>query len=204
MIMPSTVRKIDVFEVEIKDLSTSFQFKLEINKVERERLLSLPNPNYEAVLKQHRHLRNITMNDMDKKTELLVHLIFGESDLTKIKVQGIPRVWQLGKPVAELTRCEGALMSRGKEAEINKSTCTKTSIDDYENLCRLDALGVTDILQDDIPVLQDLKDQLRRSKDSWCKTGLMWKENSTSNWVIWGNKEFAATFTKKSRTTGEL
>ena len=45
MIMPSTVRKIDVFEVEIKDLSTSFQFKLEKNKVERERLLSLPNPN---------------------------------------------------------------------------------------------------------------------------------------------------------------
>ena len=117
MIMPSTVRKIDVFEVEIKDLTTSFQFKLEINKVERERLLSLPNPNYEAVLKQHRHLRNITMNDMDKKTELLVHLIFGESDLTKIKVQGIPRVWQLGKPVAELTRFEWALMSRGKEAE---------------------------------------------------------------------------------------
>ena len=141
---------------------------------------------------------------MDKKTELLVHLIFGESDLTKIKVQGIPRVWQLGKPVAELTRFEWALMSRGKEAEINKSMCTKTSIDDYENLCRLDALAVTDILQDDIPVLQDLKDQLRRNKDSWCKTGLMWKENSTSNWVIWGNKESAATFTKKSRTTGEL
>ena len=28
--------------------------------------------------------------------------------------------------------------------------CAKTSIDDYENLCRLDVLGVTDIPRDDI------------------------------------------------------
>ena len=28
--------------------------------------------------------------------------------------------------------------------------CAKTSIDDYENLCRLDVLGVTGIPRDDI------------------------------------------------------
>ena len=67
MMMHSKTRKIDVFEVEIKDVSGTFQFKSEISKVERETVLLLSNPNYEAVLKQHQHLQNITMNDVDKK-----------------------------------------------------------------------------------------------------------------------------------------
>ena len=66
-------------------------------------MLSLPNPNYQAVLKQHQNLRNITMNDLDKKTELPIHLVFGASHYTKINVQEIPRVVQLGGQVAELT-----------------------------------------------------------------------------------------------------
>ena len=70
MMMHSTVRKMDGFEAEIKNLSGSFQFKSEVNKVERETLLSLPNPNYESVLKQHQDLQNITMNDMDKKNRV--------------------------------------------------------------------------------------------------------------------------------------
>ena len=49
--MPSI--KIDIFGVEIEELRGSFQFKSEANKVERESLPSLPNVNYEAVLKQY-------------------------------------------------------------------------------------------------------------------------------------------------------
>ena len=71
-------------------------------------------------------------------------------------------------------------MSPGKEAEINILMSTKTSIDDYENLCRLYVLSLTDIARDEITVLQDFKDQLRRSKEGWCKTALKWKDNSTS------------------------
>ena len=57
--------------------------------------------------------------------------------------------------------------------------CTKTSKDAYENLSLLEVLlddlvfcrlGATDIARDDIAVHQDLKDQLRRSKDSWYET----------------------------------
>ena len=92
IVMHSTVRKTDVFEVEIKNLSGSFQFKSEVNKVERETLLSLPNPNYEAVLKQHQYLQNITMNDVDKKTELPIHLVFGASDYTT-KSSRDPQSW---------------------------------------------------------------------------------------------------------------
>ena len=55
-----------MFEVEIKDVSGTFQFKPEISKVERETVLLLSTPNYEAVLQRHQHLQNITMNDVDK------------------------------------------------------------------------------------------------------------------------------------------
>ena len=51
MMMHSTTQKIDVFKTEINDVSGDFQFKAEISKVERETLLSLPNPNYESVLR---------------------------------------------------------------------------------------------------------------------------------------------------------
>ena len=46
-----TVRKVDVFEVEIKYLGWSLQFRSEVSNVERETLLSLSNPNYKTVLK---------------------------------------------------------------------------------------------------------------------------------------------------------
>ena len=51
---------------------------------------------------------------MDKKTELPIHLVFGASDYTKIKIQEMPRVGKLGEPVAELTRFGWVLMSLEK------------------------------------------------------------------------------------------
>ena len=52
MKMHSIVRNFDVFEVEIEDLSGSFQFQSKINKVQKAALLLLPNSNNEVVLKQ--------------------------------------------------------------------------------------------------------------------------------------------------------
>ena len=90
------------------------------------------------------------------------------------------RVGELSEPVAELTRFGEVLMSPGKEVEINKLMCTKTSIDDYKNLWRLDILSLTDIARDDFAADEDFKDKFRRSKDGWYETGLMMKDNSTS------------------------
>ena len=55
MMINSTTRKIDVFEIEINDVSENFQFKAEVSKVEREKWLLLPNSNYESVLRPHQH-----------------------------------------------------------------------------------------------------------------------------------------------------
>ena len=63
------------------------------------------------------------MNDLDKKTKLPIHVVFGAIDYTKMKVQEIPRVEQFGEPVAELTRFGWVLISSGKEAQIEKLMC---------------------------------------------------------------------------------
>ena len=66
--------------------------------------------------------------------------------------------------MAKITHFGWVLTTPRKEVETNKLMCTKTFIDDQENLCRVDVLGVADIARDDVAVHQDFKDQLRRNK----------------------------------------
>ena len=84
MVIHSIVRKTDVFEFKIQDLSGNFLFKQNIDRVERETLLSLPNQNNEEALKPHQHLQNITTTDTGKEKELLIQLIFSASNFKKI------------------------------------------------------------------------------------------------------------------------
>ena len=73
---------------------------------------------------------------MNTKIELLINLILGASEYTRIKIQEMPRLGKPGEPAAELTRFGWVLMSPGKEVELSKLIVIKTSTDDYENLYR--------------------------------------------------------------------
>ena len=113
------------------------------------------------------------MNDTDTNAESPIHLILVTSEYTRVKVQEMSRVGQPGELLAELTRLGRVLMSPGKEVELSKLTST----DDYENLYKLDVLGVTDSESDEGTVHQELKEQLRKDKNGWYETGLIWKDN---------------------------
>ena len=69
MIMYSIVRKIDVFEFKVENISESFQFRSVVSGVVRETI---------SIYKK-------MTNDMDKKTELPIHLIIGTMWLYKNK-----------------------------------------------------------------------------------------------------------------------
>ena len=57
---------------------------------------------------------------------------------------------------------------------------TQTSRVDYEDLCKLDVLGLEDSPSGDQSVVYDeFKEQLRRSEKGWYETGLPWKGNHT-------------------------
>ena len=55
---------------------------------------------------------------------------------------------------------------------------TQTSIVDYEELCKLDVLGLADTPTGDQSVVyEEFREQLRRSEEGWYETGLPWKGN---------------------------
>ena len=67
-----------------------FKFQTEINKLEKSVLLELPNPEYQNLQNSYQHLKDMKINDHDKKLYLPVHVILGVSDSTRIKTQEGP------------------------------------------------------------------------------------------------------------------
>ena len=84
-IMGSSAKSIAVYSVEIRDSDHEFKFQTEINKLEKSVLLELPNPEYQNLQNSYQHLKDIKINDHDKKRELPVHVILGVNDFTRIK-----------------------------------------------------------------------------------------------------------------------
>ena len=82
------------------------------------------------------------MNDHDKKRELFVHVIVVVNDYTRIKTQERQRVVVSWEPVAEITKLAWAILSPGKESTFTNILFTKISLHEYENLRRLNCLGI--------------------------------------------------------------
>ena len=104
MMMESVTRLTETYEIEIKNLKEDYVLKTEVTKVDRGALLSLPNPNYNQLLAQYKHLQGVKMDDTENKERLPVHLILGVRAYAQIKAQAEPRLGKPGDPVAELTR----------------------------------------------------------------------------------------------------
>ena len=61
-----------------------------------------------------------------------------------MKTDEPPRVGQSGQPVAEKTKFGWTTLARNKEINCTAMLLTQTSQSDYEELCRLDVLGLAD------------------------------------------------------------
>ena len=176
-LMHSVVKKSEIYHFEIGDINQEFKIGIEINKLEKEVLLELPNPNYPEIQKSYNHLKDIIINDTVTKKELPVHVILGAGDYTKIKTQERARVGQPGEPIAELTKLEWAVISPGQETSVTKMLFSKTSVHDYENLCNLDVLGVKDEHTNrDEKVYDEFQKQLGRNDEGWYETNLIWRK----------------------------
>ena len=65
--MGSSTKSIPVYSVEIWDSDHEFKFQTELNKLEKSVLLELPNPKYQNLQNSYQHLKDIKVNDHDKK-----------------------------------------------------------------------------------------------------------------------------------------
>ena len=69
-------------------------------------------------------------------------------------------------------------MSPGSEFDHNMMLLTQTSQSDYEDLCRLDILGLADTPEHDQSMVHaEFKEQLQRSPEGWYETRLPWRGN---------------------------
>lgn len=92
-----------------------------------------------------------------------MHIILSVSEYVKISTETKPRIGHPGEPVAELTQFGWTVMSPGKE--------TQTAAAHYEELCKLDILGIQD-KREQADIYEEFKEQLNRSVAGWYKTGL--------------------------------
>ena len=182
MLMHTSSRKVEVYRLRINDVEENFEICTEVTKVEKKALLTLPNAHYDEMIQKFNHLKGINMIDKETKEIMPIHLILGASEISRIKTSTRPRIGVPGEPVAEYTKFGWTMMSPGKETDLSNIYLTKTVIDDYDRLTRLDVLGIEDrATGDQDSVYSDFKEQLRRSNEGWYETGLLWKVGSSTS-----------------------
>jgi len=178
--------------IEIGDVNRKFAMPVKVTKVDKGELLFLDNANYEETIAKNPHLSGVVMNDQDKKSHHPVHLTLGAGEYAKVKTESAPKIGKSGEPVAELTKFGWIIMSPGKEPlDITNMLLTQTSHVDYEELCCVDVLGLSDTpTNDQRNVYTEFQEQLTRDEEGWYETGLPWRGNHS---VLPNNREGSLT-----------
>ena len=144
MLMGSHLTRMKTYNVVVESLDGSFQMDTKLTKVNKNELLTVENPHYEEIKAKYAHLARVHLADDDKKDQLPVHVILSVGDYARIKTDRAPLIGQAGEPVAEYTKLGWFIMSPGSEFDRQTMLLTQTSHVDYEELCRLEMLGLRD------------------------------------------------------------
>ena len=112
-------------------------------QVEKDVLLSLPNPRYEEMIAKYSHFKGVTMEDTDKKDELPIHMVLRTGVGSSIKMKVLPRVGNPDEPTAEQTQFGWVIQSPGRELDTTLMLA-HSSVIHHEQLSRLDVLGFGD------------------------------------------------------------
>ena len=178
MMLGATTRQVELSSITVQALDSSTELKIDVTKVDRKELLIVDNPNYKKIIESYTHLQGVHTDDSDSKLHLPVHLILGASEYAAIKTTERPRIGRPGEPVAEKTKFGWTIMSPGREIDHTNMLLTQTNHVEYEDLCRLDVLGLEDSPEhDQQAVYAEFREQLTRDPEGWYETSLPWKGN---------------------------
>ena len=122
----------------ISNQEGSFKLKVDIHKVDKEILLTVPNSEYKTLLQSYSQLKGVFIDDVDDddddtKAELPVHIVLGASNFSKIKTNMPARTGKTGEAVAELTKFGWMIILTGKENHSNVYL-TQSTTHNYEQL----------------------------------------------------------------------
>ena len=178
MLISSQVTKLEMYDTLVESLDGDFSMSVKLTKVHKGELLTVDNPHYQQLIDSYSHLRGVKIEDLDSKEELPVHVVLGSGEYARIKTETKPHIGRDEEPIAEKTKLGWFIMSPGQEFDRNRMMLTQTSQTDYEELCRLDVLGLADSSEhDQLAVYREFKEQLVRNEEGWYETGLPWNGN---------------------------
>ena len=167
----TTTIKVEVYEVEVSNLKWNFKITADVNKVNKPQLISLPNPCYQDMIQEFRHLKGVNMDDTDNKVNLPIHMILGACEYTRIKTKHVLRIGSSGEPIAEYLAFGWTIMPGGKEKGFNEMLLARDIEADYAELRKLDALEKNERRNDE--VYQEFKEQLGRNETDCYDTNLL-------------------------------
>ena len=143
-IMGLVTKRVETYDVKISDTQEKCILPVCATKINQRELRTLENPNYPQLRSMYPHLKGVHMEESHTKEILPVHVILGANEYTKINMAGYHRAGAMGEPIAEHTRFGWAIISSGSKVDLQNVFLMQTSIGDYEELCRLDVLGLQD------------------------------------------------------------
>ena len=180
--MYGTVSKVvEVYEVTLQSLAVpGYNIKIECINAEKGILTCLPNPRIAELKERNPHLRELNLFEEETTYESMpVHLILRVSDYQRIRTSGNNLI--LGTdpdtdPGAEFTML-GWTMFGGKQnrEQPAKNFLLHTGQDEFEKLCSLDVLGVTDPINKEVFIHENFKQQLEKNDTGFYETKLPWK-----------------------------
>ena len=178
MLMTSQVTRLEIYNVKIQAIDSDYELETNLTKVNKGELVFVDNPQYANLLKKYDHLKEVKVHETETKRSLPIHVVLGSGEYARVKTNERPLIGSEGEPVAEYTKLGWFVMSPGTELDEKTMMLTQTSQSDYEELCRLDVLGLEDRNEhDQATVYNEFKEQLTRSPEGWYETGLPWKGN---------------------------
>ncbi|XP_068674447.1 uncharacterized protein [Montipora foliosa] len=174
-IVGTVTKRTETYNVQVSDTKGNYTIPLSANRIDQAELLCVENPNYREMIGKCRHLKGVDIEEPTKSL-LPVHVILGASDYAKIKTSTSQRTESIGEPVAEFTLFGWTIMSPGTEQNLDSMFLAQTTSTSYEELCRMDVLGLEDKPNGDQSVVyEEFIEQLSRSPEGWYATGLPWK-----------------------------
>ena len=96
--------QLDVYDAKVESLSGDFNMQVDLLKVNRSVLPHAENSRYDNLINKYPHLKSVTMDDVDTKAQLPIHVVLGGGEFAKIKTPTCPCVGQVGDPVAKFTK----------------------------------------------------------------------------------------------------
>ena len=164
VLMSSKRTRMEIYQLNTESVNDDFKMPVTFIKVDMAELLTIEKPHYAELIRDNARLSGVRITDNDKKNKLPVHVILGSGECARIKTQSKPQVGNDGEPVAELTKLGWLVMSPGAEFDRKTTLLTQTSQSDYEDLCRMDVVGLADTSENDQSMVHaEFKEKLIRA-----------------------------------------